>query len=885
MKRKLTVLICAAMAMCLALGSFAGCTKNKISNESTAFVIMSEELDGVFNPFFYTAGADGEVVGMTQISMLSSNDKGEVAYGNSEPSVVLDYDSTFVEGTSQNQLGRYENGKWTGETTYTFVLKNGIKFSDGVPLTIRDVLFNMYVYLDPVYTGSTTMYSTDIVGLNEYRTQSTATTEEQIERDATVRARTRLTNLIDAVNTIIEDGKPSQGNPGVVYTIYPEDNMRAALISKYDADNQFVKDYNRIRELFRKEVEDDYKGAIEAYKDAPYYFNDVEGFMYSEGFVEWDKKTESVKNWNYPRPGQSGEITTREAAIDYVERANMPTKFAEIASSWGTAGEILTEFIAEAKEEALSGGSGDRKYKNISGITALDGRDNSTVTVNGNTYNVAALPEGNDMGDLNADWSVKDESKHQVLQIKINGVDPKAIWNFGFTVAPLHYYSDSEHINSFSIENDSFGVQYSSLEFMNNVLKGGNKVGVPVGAGPYKATDRNGSANPEPGAFKADNIVYFTRNDDFLMGKPKIKLVRYQVINQSQSINVVKSGAVHYTMPQATKTNMDEINGDKKVLEYVQNVQLGYGYIGVNAGKIPDVNLRRAIMSACDTSLCMQYYTGTAQKLAWPMSKVSWAYPRLNFDDEYSYDDNYRYPYGANDAETQATVMGLMGKAGVKSKSGVALKVTGKTNDGLDQYEDAYYNGKQLKFTFTIAGANLSEHPTYNTFKKAADILNACGWDIDVRADNYTLTKLATGALDVWAAAWSTTIDPDMYQVYHRNSKATSVLNWGYRELKSGQSSNGYGAGTLSTDYKTIVEPLSKKIDEGRKTDDRRVRADIYRECLSLVMDLAVELPTYQKNNIYLYNKNVVDGSTLNKSNSAFTNPLSRIWEVSLKEN
>ncbi len=37
---------------------------------------------------------------------------------------------------------------------------------------MRDVLFNIYVYLDPVYTGSSTMYSTEIVGLAEYRTQS-----------------------------------------------------------------------------------------------------------------------------------------------------------------------------------------------------------------------------------------------------------------------------------------------------------------------------------------------------------------------------------------------------------------------------------------------------------------------------------------------------------------------------------------------------------------------------------------------------------------------------------------------------------------------------------------------------------------------------------------
>ena len=148
MKRKiLSVVLSIAMliGMCSTL---TGC-----GGSADAFVVMTEQLDGLFNPFFSTSAADGTIVAMTQIGMLGSkyvNGKVEVAYGDDEAVVTKDYDIV-------------ENGDNT--TTYTFVLKNGILFSDGQPLTMEDVLFNYYVYLDPVYTGSNTLYSTDILGL------------------------------------------------------------------------------------------------------------------------------------------------------------------------------------------------------------------------------------------------------------------------------------------------------------------------------------------------------------------------------------------------------------------------------------------------------------------------------------------------------------------------------------------------------------------------------------------------------------------------------------------------------------------------------------------------------------------------------------------------
>ena len=90
---------------------------------------MSEALDGVFNPFFSTTGADGTIVSMTQIGMLTygyENGEVVVAFGDDEAVVVKDY------------ISKYDSASDT--TTYTFVLKNGILFSDGHPLTIEDVL-------------------------------------------------------------------------------------------------------------------------------------------------------------------------------------------------------------------------------------------------------------------------------------------------------------------------------------------------------------------------------------------------------------------------------------------------------------------------------------------------------------------------------------------------------------------------------------------------------------------------------------------------------------------------------------------------------------------------------------------------------------------------
>ena len=57
------------LAFVMCLGLLSGCGGAK---KVDAFVIMTDQLDGLFNPFFSTSAADGTIVAMTQIGMLSS---------------------------------------------------------------------------------------------------------------------------------------------------------------------------------------------------------------------------------------------------------------------------------------------------------------------------------------------------------------------------------------------------------------------------------------------------------------------------------------------------------------------------------------------------------------------------------------------------------------------------------------------------------------------------------------------------------------------------------------------------------------------------------------------------------------------------------------------
>lgn len=842
LKRMLCLISAVAMLLC-AVGctpddnTTSGNNKNyKYDPETRPMTFAVGALDGNFNPFFYSSANDGSVIAMTQIGMMTTNSAGDLVCGDDYATVSLINKITMIDENG-NETDDGENAKYTD---YEFVIKNGIKFSDGEPLTIKDVLFNLYVYLDPMYTGSSTIYSTDIVGLKAYRAQDKNLGDDE-EVDFTEKYRVAANQRIN--------------------------NLVSYLDGKTDLTDQIAADIEFAKKTHLEELYTDWTtvaaGGMESYQEK-YRFTELwEAYLFNEGIVstltkmngqgayveqtdengkylttldeetflkdEMDKALSQDKIQKYMQEnGCSEEIAKealmKEAAVSIVYSSNTGSnqQLKIVVTVWATGQTMLEDFIAEEMDKDNS--SGEMEVPNISGIT----------TYKTSTFN------GTDLGE-----------EHDVLKIRINGIDPKAIWNFSFTVAPMHYYSNEEQIALYDGVSH-FGVAFRSKSFFDDVLKSTEKNGLPVGAGVYKASDASGNTNVSRNEFYKNNYVYFTRNDNFeTVGKninnAHIRLFRYRVVSTDNLLTALKLGEIDYGEPNAKPENINKLEAeDMKHLGYQTYKTGGYGYVGINPKFIEDIEVRQAIMKAMNTATIIKNYYGEklGELIYRPMSITSWAYPS-DVTEPY-------YTYTQQAEEIQALV----------EKAGWKLNKNGK-------YEK---NGKTLKITFTIAGDS-QDHPARYMFEQAAAFLNTCGFDITVTTDINALKKLTTGGLEVWAAAWSSAADPDMYQNYHKDSTATALKNWYCQGMLNDQSDQ-------FTYEKTLIQELADLIEDGRKTNSRDERAAIYAEALEVVMKLAIELPTYQRNDLAVYNTEVIDVNTLNSNASFNEGVVSKIWEV-----
>ncbi len=841
-----------ALSTVTAMSVLAGCKdpgtggtgEQQYDTESRAVVFATDALDGNFNPFFATSATDTNIASMTQVGMLSTDAKGNPKCGMDVPTVARSYKQTMKDAsgnvTEDAEAASKEN---KGTTEYEFIIKNGMKFSDGKDLTIKDVLFNLYVYLDPYYMGSATIYSTDIVGLKEYRLQDPTATDASEEADDmfAAEATRRITNMLNYLD--------------------PETSS-----DRIPSNDEIEGDIAKVKELFMEEVTSDWTlcaGTQESYKDEYTFTEDWEIYYFNEGIIQvqyTQGKPQRDENNKYitsldvegnelrasieearnntaainaimDREGcteeEAKEYAVKEFAINNVYETNTSSEkpLADVIRWWQTGSKIREELIAEERsefyQEKFEANNGEQVVKSVRGIT---------------TYKTNKDFDGKDLG-----------AEHDVLKIAINGVDPKAIWNFAFAVAPMHYYSNED-----AIANTPYGVKFSDKTFFDTVLQDPQKNGLPVGAGVYKATNEKGSGDVTKDTFYRNNWVYFERNTYFAtMGdetvyNANIKYLRYKVVGSDKILQALQAGDIDFGEPQATVHNLTEV-GKYEFLNSKDYTTNGYGYVGINPKYVPDIEVRQAIMKAMNTAMIVSsYYTESLADVIYrPMSMLSWAYPTGCTEYE-------SIAYTTEKAEIEALVEGA---GWTKVDGGVYTK-----------------DNKPLKLTFTIAGET-TDHPAYEMFQDAAKFLNECGFDISVTTDITALKKLATGGLAVWAAAWSSTVDPDLYQVYHKDSKATSIKNWGYDTIFADNS------GQFAYEQNKINQ-LSAKIEEGRQTLDEASRKLIYAEALDMIMDLAVELPTYQRNDLVVYNNKVIDETTLNAKPSANEGVYDRLWEV-----
>ena len=937
----------AATGIILGVSSCGGSTDDDkphtvYDNEVDPLRFSTLEVDGVFNPFFSTSATDSSVIGMTQLSLLGNDENGNVTFGDDEE--VIAKDLKIVHDEVNNT------------TTYYLVLKNNVKFSNGSYLTMKDVLFNFYVYLDPVYSGSSTMYSTDIVGLKKYRTQTDDENEQEkyMEQYESAAAQ-RLDVFEEAYNDIKDNILPASQSKKFKNL----DDLKKYLKDYTDSHSgnkayaNLVNDLEKALGYFDSELESEYNSSIGAWDELKFYYkdkdnkkhesskkieSDVEMFLYNEGIIEFNEKEDVFKSqigaadlaqWRTKSNSdkQEDKDAAREWAINLVRANFVPNDMVSVMRYWpSTSANLMTYLVNDEMSKGLSAG-GTQQFSHIDGIKFVnkDGDfqfiddDGKTVTYKKPTYHAN--------GDNNArDYVIEG---NEVLSITINEVDPKAVWNFGIGIAPMYYYSNSEQIELFDYESH-FGVEYASTDFFDNVLNNAKKNGLPVGAGAYAASSANGGlcataqaapdkidltqSDADAGLFRSKQTIYYERNPYYNMAQnknadgsywtktgpdgneyrvAKINRVRYVVRTANNMINSLKAHEIDFAEPNAKPELKTSLGNDG-----IGNSDFetsGYGYIGINAGKVPGIHVRRAIMHSIDTNACVTYYDTMAKAINRPMSTTNWAYPkdtipyypyikgevprnlleRGSTGYKYSVCEDYRDFVKAHYTEAQV-------KAGVKLTEDEQkeylrslVEMDGYTEGGNGIYSKNF-NGKkdELKYKFTVAG-DTTDHPAYTALDQAGKILNQVGFSISVKTDADALKLLASGGLTVWAAAWSSTIDPDMYQVYHKDSKATSVLNWGYREILNDKL-NKYDT------EKEIIADLSVLIDQGRQSEDPDVRKPYYYKALDKVMELAVELPTYQRRDLYAYDQYRIDTNTFFANPSSFKGLTSNLTSVSL---
>lgn len=424
------------------------------------------------------------------------------------------------------------------------------------------------------------------------------------------------------------------------------------------------------------------------------------------------------------------------------------------------------------------------------------------------------------------------------LQVVTDGFDAVAIYQLGVNIAPLHYYGDEA---LYDYENNSFGFTRGDLSIVRT------KTETPMGAGPYVFD-------------KYENkTIYYTANPNYYLGAPKIQNVQFKETNETEKVAGVEQGTIDLTDPSGSKDTFEQIsginggdlNGDKIITNRVDN--LGYGYLGANADTVnvngepasdASKNLRKALMTIFavyrDVNID-SYYGDAASIINYPISNTSWAAPQKS-------DPDYQLAYSTDVDGNPIYTDGMSAEEKYAAASQAALgflEAAGYTV--ADGKVTAAPEGAKTEFEVIIPAEGGSDHPAFGILTDAKQAFEAIGITLEVNNpsdSNVLWDKLDAGAQEFWTAAWQATIDPDMYQVYH----STNIVGKG---------------GTNSNHYHVADEELDNLIMEARTSDDQAFRKAEYKLCLDILLDWAVELPTYQRQNCVIYSPERINADTV----------------------
>ena len=434
------------------------------------------------------------------------------------------------------------------------------------------------------------------------------------------------------------------------------------------------------------------------------------------------------------------------------------------------------------------------------------------------------------------------------LRVILTKVSASASYQFSIPILPLHYYGDS---TKYDYSNNKFGFDKGDLSTARA------KTSQPMGAGPYKFIRYT------------NGVVYFEANEQYYLGAPKTKYVQFKGVSDSNKLSAITSGQVDIIDPSMTADVMasikeansnGELTGDKLTTALVNN--MGYGYLGISAnvvkvgtesGSDASKNLRKAfatVLSRFREQSVADFYGDCASVINYPISDTSWAAPQKtdpDYEVAFSRDINNKQIYLDSMTEEEKTVAAIQAALGYFQAAGYTVS-GGKVT--------AAPAGAKMEYEVWIPGGGVGDHPACQMAQSASNALATIGITLtinDLQSSADLWSGIQNEQVPMWCAAWGAATDPDMYQIY-------------YSDIESG----GRNPGGSNYMYDIADAELDRLILRARSISDLAQRKVIYRQCLDIIMDWAVEVPVYQRQNGYVFSTERVDISTVTPDITTF---------------
>ena len=554
-----------------------------------------------------------------------------------------------------------------------------------------------------------------------------------------------------------------------------------------------------------------------------------------DGYTATDYFTEDQYNTFWAAFNAAGEKFAQEI-VDYCVAAGSAADANDVATAAGAWG-----------FDGLAADATAADFWNA--IVAAYGYDISDDGINAETAgtSISALIEA-EIGDTFSDYTVgvqTGESAANVsgivktgdysMTVTLTEVSANAIYQIPVTVCPMHYYGETE---KYDYDNNKFGFDKGDLSHVKSVTS------APIGSGPF--------------TFKsyANGAVTLEKNPGYWKGEPKIDTVIWREMQDVDKIPGVVSGTIDVTDPsysakaaeQIKSANSNgEISGDVIQTDLVAN--LGYGYVGFNANRVKvgtgnggdeaSKNLRKAIATVIavyrDVAVD-SYYGEFANVINYPISDTSWAAPRVTdegykvaFSVDVDGKDIYTDGMSAEDkyAAAKQAALGYFEAAGYTVTDG---KITAAPADA------------RMDAEVMVGGSGTGDHPTFMALTLASEALKEIGFNLivsDMSNFSEMTNAINAGTADMFAMAWQATPDPDMFQIYHSQGGSNEKSYW----IKDAE--------------------LDDLIMQARQSTDQTYRKTLYKECLDIVADWAVEIPVYQRQNCIILSSQRVDLDTV----------------------